>query len=85
MNKTEIFEKIKPIIADKISVSEEEITLTKTLKDLGGDSLENAEAVMEIEKQFDIAIPDEHMENFTDIQSIVDYIFNNTPAPAPAA
>lgn len=84
MNKTEIFEKMKPIIADKISVSEEEITLTKTLKELGGDSLENAEAVMEIEKQFDIAIPDEHMEKFTDMQSIVDYIADHQPAKAEA-
>lgn len=83
--KQDIFDKLKPLIADRLARPLEEVTPDKTLDDLKADSLDTVEVTMEVEKVFDMAIPDEHMEKFTDIQSMVDYIFNNTPAPAPAA
>lgn len=78
MNKTEIFDKLKLILADKLDIPVEEVTEEKTMKDLGADSLDAVEAIMEVEKDFDLAIPDDHMENFTNIKSIVDYIAENT-------
>lgn len=83
--KQAIFEKLKPIIVDRLAVEEDEVTMDKTLRDLSADSLDSVELIMEVEKQYNIAIPDEDTEKLTNIQSIVDYIFNNTPAPAPAA
>lgn len=85
MEKTEITKKLTTLIAKSLNVTEEEIKPTSTLLDLGADSLDNAQTIMDIEKEFDMAIPDTDMEKFTDVQSIVDYIADHTPAPAPAA
>lgn len=74
MTKSEIYHLIKPIIAEKLAVSESEILPEKTFKDLGADSLDSVDTMMEIEKQLDMAIPDNDMEKFTNIESIVDYI-----------
>lgn len=73
-----ILQKAKEILSDKLNVSMAEITEEKTLKDLGADSMDAADAIMEIEDQFDIAIPDDDMEKLTDIKSIVDYIQSYT-------
>ena len=78
MTKQEIFTELQEILSDKLNVEIKEITADKTLKDLGADSLDATEAIMQVEEDFDLAIPDHEMEKFTDIQSIVDYIFNNT-------
>ncbi len=83
MDKTEILEKLKPFIADRLSVTEEEVTLDKTLKDLSADSLDSVELIMEVEKEYNIAIPDSDVEKLTNIQSIVDYIADHTPPSAP--
>lgn len=82
MNKTEIFNQLKPLIMDTLGREEHEVTLEKTLEDLRSDSLDTAELIMKVEKEFDLAIPDEHMEKFVTVQSIVDYIADHTPAPA---
>lgn len=60
-------EQIRAIIADKLSVSVEEITDEKTFGDLGADSLDAVELVMEFEKEFNIAIPDEEAEAMTSV------------------
>lgn len=75
----QIFEKVKTSIADSLNVKEDEVTLDITLADLNADSLDAVEAIMNLEKVFNIAIPDDHMEKFTNIHSIVDYIEANTP------
>ena len=85
MEKTDITKKLTALIAKSLSVTEEEIKPTSTLLDLGADSLDNAQTIMDIEKEFDLPIPDTDMEKFTNIQSIVDYIADHQPAPAPAA
>lgn len=82
--KTDIFNELKVIIIDKLNVEENEVTPNKTLKDLSADSLDSVELMMECEKNWNIAIPDQDMEKFSNIQSIVDYIADHTPAPTPA-
>lgn len=79
MNKEEILSKLKTIIADKLGITETEITEEKTLRDdLGADSLDGAEVILEIEKEFSLEIPDADSEKFTNIKSIVAYISGHT-------
>lgn len=79
MTKQEIFDKVKPIVMDILGREENEVKIDSKLEDLRADSLDTVELIMEIEKKFDQAIPDERMEKFTNIQSIVDYIFEHQP------
>ena len=70
-----VFEKIKEIIADKIQVDEDKITLeTSLMKDLEADSLDAVEIIMGIEEEFDIEVPDEAAEGFQNIGDIVTYV-----------
>lgn len=80
MNKEEITEKLTALIAKSLNVPAEEVKPDSTLLDLGADSLDNAQTIMDIEKEFDIAIPDTDMEKFTTVQTIVDYIAAHKPA-----
>ena len=60
---SEIEERVKQIIVDKLGVSESEVTPEATFnQDLGADSLDTVELIMEFEKQFDIKIPDDKSE-----------------------
>lgn len=78
--KEKIFYQLQPILAESLSVDEREVTLEKTLTDLGADSLDAVQTIMDVEKHFNLAIPDTDMEKFTNIQSIVDYIESHTSA-----
>ena len=70
-----VFEKIKEIIAEKIQVDEDKITLeTSLMKDLEADSLDAVEIIMGIEEEFDIEVPDEAAEGFQNIGDIVKYV-----------
>ncbi|MGD9678647.1 MAG: acyl carrier protein [Vulcanibacillus sp.] len=72
---TDIFESVKKIILDRLDVEEEKITLEATFKeDLGADSLDIVELVMEIEDEFDIEIADEDAENIVTVGNAVEYI-----------
>ena len=82
MTKTEISQKLVPLVAKSLSVEESEVTPTATLRELGADSLDYAQTVMDIETEFNIGIPDTDIEKFTDIQSIVDYIDNHQENPS---
>jgi acyl carrier protein len=78
MSQAEIFEKVKKIIVDQLSVGAEKIHLQATFADdLGADSLDTVELVMALEEEFDIEIPDEHAEKITTVQDAVDYITAN--------
>ena len=69
---SEIEERVKQIIVDKLGVSESEVTPEATFnQDLGADSLDTVELIMEFEKQFDIKIPDDKSET---IQNVGDAI-----------
>ncbi|MCR4863740.1 MAG: acyl carrier protein [Bacteroidales bacterium] len=70
-----IFDAVSAIISDKLGVSESEITeKANFVSDLGADSLDVVELVMEIEKKFDIQIPDQDAETFKTVGDAVDYI-----------
>jgi acyl carrier protein len=70
-----VFEKVKQIIADKLSLEEDEITMEASfIDDLGADSLDLVELIMALEDEFDMEIPDEEVENITTVADVVEYI-----------
>ena len=70
-----IAERVNKIIVDKLGVDESEITKEASFtNDLGADSLDTVELIMEFEKEFDISIPDEQAENITTVGQAVDYL-----------
>ncbi len=81
MSQTDVFEKVKKIVAEQLSVEPEKITPESNFaNDLGADSLDTVELVMALEEDFDIEIPDEAAEKITTVQDAVDYIKNQTAA-----
>ena len=83
MSQSEIFEKVKKIVADQLSVEAETVTPQSNFaNDLGADSLDTVELVMALEEEFDIEIPDEAAEKITTVQEAVDYINNKVAASA---
>ena len=79
MNKSDIFEKVKDIIAENLSVDDpDRITPETSLtKDLEADSLYVVEVIMAIEDEFGIEIPDEDAEQFGSVEDIVDFVEAN--------
>jgi acyl carrier protein len=78
MNKDELFAKIKSIVADKLSISEDQITEEASfIDDLGADSLDTVELVMALEDEFDLDIPDDEAEKLTTVSKAIDYVLNN--------
>ena len=74
---SEIAEKVKSIIVDKLGVEESEVTTEASFtNDLGADSLDTVELIMEFEKEFDISIPDEEAEKIQTVGDAVSYIEN---------
>ena len=70
-----ISDKVKQIIVDKLGVDESEITNESSFtNDLGADSLDTVELIMEFEKEFDIAIPDEEAEKIATVGDAVSYL-----------
>ncbi|MEH2408243.1 acyl carrier protein [Nostoc sp.] len=84
MSQTELFEKVKKIVAEQLSVEDDtKITpQSKFMDDLGADSLDTVELVMALEEEFDIEIPDEAAEQIISVQDAVDYINNKVTASA---
>ncbi len=75
---SEIATKVKAIIVDKLGVDEKEVTPEASFtNDLGADSLDTVELIMEFEKQFNIAIPDDQAENISTVGQAVTYIEAN--------
>ena len=67
--------KVKSIIVDKLGVDESEVTHEANFtNDLGADSLDTVELIMEFEKEFDISIPDEDAENIATVGNAVEYL-----------
>lgn len=70
-----IFEKVKAIIVEELSVEESEVTLEANLTDdLGADSLDAVELIMALEDSFDIKVSDDAAQGLQTVQQIVDYI-----------
>lgn len=71
--------KVKAIIVDKLGVDEADVTLEANFtNDLGADSLDTVELIMEFEKEFEISIPDEDAENISTVGSAVKYLQEKT-------
>ena len=81
MTQSNILTKVKKVVAEQLSVREEEINPESSFtNDLGADSLDLVELVMALEEDFDIEIPDEAAEKILTIQNAVDYISNKIAA-----
>ncbi|MBV61132.1 MULTISPECIES: acyl carrier protein [Abyssibacter] len=73
-------DRVKKIIAEQLSVSEEQITPEASfVDDLGADSLDTVELVMALEEEFEIDIPDEEAEKIVTFQHVIEYIKANAP------
>lgn len=75
---SDITGKVKSIIVDKLGVDENEVTNEASFtNDLGADSLDTVELIMEFEKEFNIAIPDDEAEKIATVGDAVKYIEDN--------
>ncbi|MCR4890382.1 MAG: acyl carrier protein [Ruminococcus sp.] len=76
-----VFDKLKEIIAEQLSVDEDTITPEANIQeDLGADSLDIVDLIQTIEDEYDISIPDEAVEEIKTVNDIVNYIEKNTDA-----
>ena len=72
---SDVEEKVKAIIVDKLGVDESEVTNEANfINDLGADSLDTVELIMEFEKEFDIQIPDDKAEAIATVGDAVSFI-----------
>ena len=75
---SEIAGKVKAIIVDKLGVEESEVTNDASFtNDLGADSLDTVELIMEFEKEFNISIPDDQAENIATVGDAIKYLEDN--------
>ena len=75
---SDIASRVKTIIVDKLGVEESEVTNQASFtNDLGADSLDTVELIMEFEKEFNIAIPDDQAENIGTVEDAIKYIESN--------
>ncbi|MDR2968995.1 MAG: acyl carrier protein [Tannerellaceae bacterium] len=75
---SEVASRVKAIIVDKLSVEETEVTPEASFtNDLGADSLDTVELIMEFEKEFNISIPDDQAEKITTVGDAIAYIEAN--------
>lgn len=75
LTRADIEAKVKEIIVEKLGVDEGEVTPEASFtNDLGADSLDTVELIMEFEKEFNISIPDEQAEGITTVGEAVAYV-----------
>lgn len=75
---SEIATKVKQIIIDKLGVEESEVTPEASFtNDLGADSLDTVELIMEFEKEFNLSIPDDQAENIATVGQAISYLEEN--------
>ena len=75
---SDIATRVKAIIVDKLGVDENEVTLQANFtNDLGADSLDTVELIMEFEKEFNIGIPDDQAETISTVGDAIKYIEEN--------
>lgn len=76
---SDVLDRVKQIVIDRLGVDESEVTLEASFKDdLGADSLDVVELVMELEDEFDLEISDEDAEKITTVGEVVNYIKSHT-------
>lgn len=75
---SDIASRVKQIIVDKLGVNESDVTAEASFSnDLGADSLDTVELIMEFEKEFDISIPDEQAETIQTVGQAITYLEAN--------
>lgn len=78
MSSEEVFDKVKEIIVEQLGVAETAITPDASfIDDLGADSLDIVELIMELEEEFDLEIPDADAEKVVTVNDVVEYIKDN--------
>lgn len=83
MSTLEIEKTVTDILVEKLGIQQSEITLDANLiKDLGIDSLDYAELVMEFEQNFKIRIPDEDAGSLTTVENAINYINKKVASPS---
>ena len=76
-----IEERVVDIVAEQLGVDKEKISKeTSFVNDLGADSLDTVELVMELEEEFDITIPDDAAEKIQTVGEAIDFINKNSQA-----
>ena len=76
---SEVESKVKAIIVDKLGVDEADVKPEASFtNDLGADSLDTVELIMEFEKEFGISIPDDKAEKIATVADAIKYIEDNT-------
>ena len=75
MEREDLLKKIRTIVADKLSISQDQVTEEASfIEDLGADSLDTVELVMALEDEFGLDFPDEDAEKMTTVGKAIDYI-----------
>lgn len=75
---SEIAEKVKQIIVDKLGVDESEVTHEASFtNDLGADSLDTVELIMEFEREFNVSIPDDQAEKIQTVGQAIEFLEAN--------
>lgn len=75
----DIEDTVKSIIVEKLGVDESDVTSDASFtNDLGADSLDTVELIMEFEKEFDLTIPDEEAEDIATVGDAIDYLETKT-------
>lgn len=78
MDREELLKKMKLIVADKLSISEDQVTEEASfIEDLGADSLDTVELVMALEDEFGMDIPDDDAEKLTTVGKAIEYILSH--------
>ena len=76
---SDVASRVKAIIVDKLSVEESEVTNEASFtNDLGADSLDTVELIMEFEKEFNLSIPDDQAEKISTVADAIAYVENYT-------
>ena len=74
LERSDTYQKIAKIIAEKLKIDTADVKEEATLEDLGADSLDMVEIVMKLEEEFGIEINDEDAEKLVNVAQVVDYI-----------
>ena len=74
---SDVAERVKKIVAEQLGVKDEVTNEASFVDDLGADSLDTVELIMEFEKEFNISIPDDQAENIATVGQAISYLEEN--------